>query len=85
MEALARGTVCAFAPRMAALNAYQMAVMLDWRHRALERGEHANRVIPVGTSIEDRPAGCLGCFRDGRTLRAIGHRTGCVVGAAGSL
>jgi hypothetical protein len=64
------------------MNAYQLAVMLEWRDRAEQRGEHANRVI-APSDRPDRPMrGCLGCFRDARILRVIGHRTGCTVAAA---
>jgi hypothetical protein len=66
---------------MARLNPYALRVLLEWRHRAEARGQHANRIEPVdlATAIAMRDHGCVGCFRDARTLRSVGHRSGCPV------
>jgi hypothetical protein len=66
---------------MARHNPYLLSVLRDWRRRAAARGEHANRVVPAERFEEIAPwrAGCVGCYRDARTIRAVGHRPGCFV------
>jgi hypothetical protein len=65
---------------MASLNPYALRVLLEWRHRAAARGEHANRVEPADLAVVGlHTHGCVGCFRDARMLRSVGHGPGCPV------